>query len=93
MKYVLAKNPIVTILCSVTCRTPDEFKYEDGAAHVLTSKKPEVWKKFSLPLNTLVAWHNFDQGFAAPHEVDIGSDNLYYTDWDKKGLTFAITKK
>jgi hypothetical protein len=93
MKFVLSKNPVVTLLCHFTQRPPEEFQCDGAMAYFRVSKKPEVWRPFYLPVNTIVAWYNFDKGFQAPYEIEIDPDNLYYTDWKKKGLCFPITKK
>lgn len=89
-KHVLSKNPVVTILCLFTGRAPDEFRCDGTAAYFRISKKPEVWKPFFLPVTTIVAWYNFDQGFSSPNEVEIDPENLFYTDWKAKGITKKI---
>lgn len=92
MKFILSKNPVVTLLCHFTQRIPEEFMCDGFMAYFRVSKKPEVWKPFFLPVTTVVAWHNFDLGFAAPYEIEIDPEWLYYTDWSKKGLLFPIKK-
>lgn len=90
MKFVIHKNPVITLLAHFTGKPPDEFRLNGFMPEFRTSKKPEIWKCFYLPVNTIVAWYNFNQGFAAPYEIEIDPDNLYFTDWKKGGRTFSI---
>ncbi len=90
MKYIIDKNPIVTLLCHYTKKTPEDFRYE-GVPEFRVSKKPEIWKPFFLPLSTNVTWMNFAQwGYLAPNEIELDADNLYYTDWNRKETLFSI---
>lgn len=90
MKFNLSKNPVVTLLAHFTGQSPDDFRYENGPEFRI-SKKPEVWKPFYLPVSTATAWGNLDRwGYAAPNEIEIDPDNLYYTDWTKIGLVFPM---
>lgn len=90
MQIFLSKNPIITLLCEHTKRRAEDFRLIDGRPHVIISRKPEKWRPFHLPVSSTVVWQNSERGINAPDTANFEPDNLYYTDWNKKGLVFPI---
>lgn len=93
MKLHLTENPVVTLLCCFTDKSPDDFRWGDGP-EVRISSKPEVWKKFYLPYQAWNAWSQYHRwGKVYTREIEIEPEWLYYTDWSRKGLCFPFMKK